>query len=68
LTADWGLTSQDVAASGDMPNDVPMIRWAGWGMAVRSAHAELLAVADEVIGDPDEDGVGMALNRMNRRP
>lgn len=67
LVAEWGVSAEAVAAVGDMPNDVPMLRWAGRGFAVASAHADLLAVADEVIPDPQHDGVAAILQRMRPR-
>ncbi|HVT20504.1 MAG TPA: HAD family hydrolase [Mycobacteriales bacterium] len=59
-----GLTSADVIAFGDMPNDVEMISWAGHGVAVANAHPEVLAVADEVTGTNDADGVAEVLERL----
>jgi Cof subfamily protein (haloacid dehalogenase superfamily) len=52
-----------VVAFGDMPNDVPMLEWAGHGVAMANAHADLLAVADEVTGPNSEDGVAQVLER-----
>jgi hypothetical protein len=50
-------------AFGDMPNDVPMLRWAGHGVAMANAHADVLAAADEVTGTNAEDGVAQVLER-----
>jgi Cof subfamily protein (haloacid dehalogenase superfamily) len=52
-----------VVAFGDMPNDVPMIGWAGHGVAMANAHDDLLAVADEVTAPNSEDGVAQVLER-----
>jgi HAD superfamily hydrolase (TIGR01484 family) len=52
-----------VVAFGDMPNDVPMLRWAGHGVAMANANADVLAVADEVTGPNSEDGVAQVLER-----
>ena len=55
----------DVLVFGDMPNDVPMFRWAGWRrVAVANAHPEVLAVADEVTASNDADGVAAWLETM----
>jgi hypothetical protein len=55
----------EVLAFGDMPNDVPMFRWAGWRrVAVANAHPEVLALADEVTLSNDDDGVAVWLERM----
>ncbi|GAA5189436.1 HAD family hydrolase [Rugosimonospora acidiphila] len=60
-----GVDPRDVLVFGDMPNDLPMFGWAGWGrVAVGNAHEEILAIADEVIGVNDEDGVARYLDRL----
>ena len=57
-----GVPAQDVVAFGDMPNDVPMLAWAGRAVAVANAHPAVKAVADEVTGSNDEDGVARWLD------
>jgi Cof subfamily protein (haloacid dehalogenase superfamily) len=57
------VAADQVVAFGDMPNDVPMLSWAGHGVAMANAHAELLAVADEVTAPNSEDGVAQVLER-----
>ena len=59
-----GITAEDVVAFGDMPNDVPMLEWAGLGVAVANAHPAALAAADEVTASNDEDGVALVLERL----
>jgi len=60
-----GVDAADVLVFGDMPNDLPMFSWAGWGrVAVANAHPRLLAVADEVTLSNDEDGVAVYLERL----
>ncbi len=59
-----GLTARDVVAFGDMPNDVPMLRWAGVGYAVADAHPEALAAADAVAPACADDGVAQILERL----
>jgi Cof subfamily protein (haloacid dehalogenase superfamily) len=61
-----GLTKADTIAFGDMPNDLPMFRWAGHGVAMANAHPELLAVADEVTASNADDGVAVVLERLYR--
>ncbi|AEG43401.1 HAD family hydrolase [Isoptericola variabilis] len=56
-----GVDRADVWAFGDMPNDLPMLRWAGRGIAVANAHPDVLACADAIVGSHDEDGVAAAL-------
>jgi Cof subfamily protein (haloacid dehalogenase superfamily) len=63
-----GVDPADVLVFGDMPNDLPMFAWAGWGrVAVRNAHPTVLAAADEVTGTNDEDGVAGYLDRLLSR-
>lgn len=57
LVADRQVLPGHVVAFGDMPNDIPMLAWAGWGVAVAGAHELVLQVADEVVDDPEHDGL-----------
>ncbi|NBE51585.1 HAD family hydrolase [Streptomyces boluensis] len=59
-----GVAAADTVAFGDMPNDVPMFRWAGHGVAMANAHEELKAVADEIALSNEEDGVAVVLERL----
>lgn len=61
LCDELGVGQDEVVAFGDMPNDLPMLRWAGRGHAVANAHPEVLAAADAVVGPNDDDGVAAAL-------
>ncbi len=64
VAAEHGIDQADVIAFGDYPNDVPMLSWAGRGVAVANAHAEVLAVADEVTASNNDDGVAIVLERL----
>jgi hydroxymethylpyrimidine pyrophosphatase-like HAD family hydrolase len=46
-----------------MPNDVPMLRWAGHGVAMGNAHPDARAAADEVTAANTDDGVARVLER-----
>jgi hydroxymethylpyrimidine pyrophosphatase-like HAD family hydrolase len=60
-----GIDPGDVLVFGDMPNDLPMFAWAGYGrVAVANAHPQLAAAADEICGANDDDGVARYLDRM----
>lgn len=59
-----GVEAADVWAFGDMPNDLPMLDWAGRSFAVANAHPAVLAAADEVCGSNEEDGVAVVLERL----
>jgi Cof subfamily protein (haloacid dehalogenase superfamily) len=58
-----GIAPADVVAFGDMPNDVPMLQWAGHGVAMGNAHPDALAAADEVTASNADDGVARVLER-----
>jgi hydroxymethylpyrimidine pyrophosphatase-like HAD family hydrolase len=60
-----GVDPDDVLVFGDMPNDLPMFDWAGFGrVAVANAHPEVLAAADERTLSNDADGVAVYLDAM----
>ena len=62
--ASRGIEPGAVVAFGDMPNDLPMLEWAGYGVAVANAHPEVIAAADEVTASNDDDGVAIVLERL----
>jgi hydroxymethylpyrimidine pyrophosphatase-like HAD family hydrolase len=60
-----GVDPGDVLVFGDMPNDLPMFAWAGFGrVAVANAHPLVRVAADEIVGSNDDDGVARYLARM----
>ncbi|MGN6597742.1 MAG: Cof-type HAD-IIB family hydrolase [Actinomycetes bacterium] len=61
LAADLGVSADDVIAFGDMPNDLPMLAWAGQAWAMANAHPDVLAAVDHVTVTNDEDGVAVVL-------
>ncbi|CAN5165660.1 HAD family hydrolase [soil metagenome] len=60
----YGVEAGDILCFGDMPNDLPMVAWAGRSVAVANAHPSVLAAADEVTGSNDEDGVAAYLETV----
>jgi Cof subfamily protein (haloacid dehalogenase superfamily) len=66
VAAERGIEPADVVAFGDMPNDVPMLRWAGRGYAMANGHPEALAAADDVAPPCTEDGVAQVLEGLLR--
>jgi Cof subfamily protein (haloacid dehalogenase superfamily) len=66
LCAESRVSAGDVLAFGDMPNDVPMLEWAGRAVAVANAHPDVLGIADEVTASNDDDGVALVLERAFR--
>lgn len=61
-----GIGAEAVWAFGDMPNDLPMLRWAGRSYAVANAHPDVLAAADGVCRPNSEDGVARVLETLLR--
>jgi Cof subfamily protein (haloacid dehalogenase superfamily) len=65
VAAGHGIEPADVVVFGDMPNDIAAFEWvrAGGGRAVAMAHAhpDLMAVATDVTGSNDDDGVAAFL-------
>jgi Cof subfamily protein (haloacid dehalogenase superfamily) len=65
--AEWcesnGTDRRGVWAVGDMPNDLPMLMWAGRSFAVANAHPDVLKTANEVCAGNDDDGVAEILER-----
>lgn len=68
LCSGLGIEAARVVACGDMPNDLPMLRWAGRSVAVANAHPDVLAAAREVTATNDEDGVARVLERLAEIP
>jgi hypothetical protein len=64
LAARHGIGPESVIAFGDMPNDLPLLAWAGTSCAVANAHPAVLAAATHVIGSNDEDGVAAYLETL----
>lgn len=61
VAAEMGLGADDVVAFGDMPNDLPMLEWAGTSYAMANAHPSVLELADHRAPGNDEDGVAAVL-------
>jgi Cof subfamily protein (haloacid dehalogenase superfamily) len=64
LCEQTGITADEVIAFGDMPNDLPLLTWAGHSVAMGNAHPAVRAVADEVTRTNDEDGVARYLREL----
>jgi Cof subfamily protein (haloacid dehalogenase superfamily) len=59
-----GVDRADVLAVGDMPNDVPMLEWAGHSYAVANGHPAAKAAADAVVGTNNEDAVAILIESV----
>lgn len=66
--ANWcarhGVDASQVWAFGDMPNDLPMLRWAGRSFGVAGGHPEVLDQVTDVCPGNDEDGVAQILETI----
>lgn len=64
LAEEMGVGADEVVAFGDMPNDLPMLEWAGLSYAMANAHESVHEVADRVAPPNDEDGVAAVLSDL----
>jgi len=64
LCAQRGIAQRAVLAFGDGLNDLPLLTWAGQGIAVANAHPTVLAAAAAITATNDEDGVAVVLERL----
>jgi hypothetical protein len=61
------IGADQVVAFGDMPNDLPMLAWAGTAYAVANAHADVLSAVDRRTASNDQDGVALVVEDLLRR-
>lgn len=61
LARDLGVSAQESVVFGDMPNDLEMLTWAGLGVAMGNAPADVRAAANYVTADNQHDGVAQVL-------
>ncbi|ACY95733.1 Cof-like hydrolase [Thermomonospora curvata DSM 43183] len=64
LCAERGVAAADVVAFGDMPNDLPMLTWAGTSYGVANGHPDVLSAVTHTIGRNDDDGVAKVLEQL----
>jgi Cof subfamily protein (haloacid dehalogenase superfamily) len=64
LAAELGAGPDEVIAFGDMPNDLPLLEWAGTSYAMANAHPTVLALADHTAPHNDDDGVATVLDEV----
>ena len=62
--ASRGIAPEEVVAFGDMPNDIPMLQWAGTSYAMANGHASTHAAAGHIAPRNDEDGVAQVLEQL----
>jgi Cof subfamily protein (haloacid dehalogenase superfamily) len=64
LSAHMGFTPERTIAFGDGENDVELIEWAGYGIAVENAHPRVKAAADWICPSAEEQGVAQVLEAL----
>lgn len=60
----FGIKQEETLAFGDGGNDIEMLQWAGIGVAMGNAAAEVKAAADRVTADVDNEGIEQAVNEL----
>lgn len=64
LAGSLGIAREEVMAFGDSFNDLPMLEYAGLGVAVGNGWPQVQAGADYVTAANDDDGVARALEKF----
>lgn len=64
LCAERGIAAAEVVALGDMPNDLPMLAWAGTSYAMANAHPTVREAADHLAASNDDDGVARVIEAL----
>jgi Cof subfamily protein (haloacid dehalogenase superfamily) len=59
-----GIEPSEVAVVGDMPNDLPMLAWAGQSYAVANAHPSVLEAAQYRLPSNDDDAVAQLIEQL----
>jgi Cof subfamily protein (haloacid dehalogenase superfamily) len=59
-----GFSAAETVAFGDGENDIELLEWAGYAVAVANAHERVLAVADLVCPSVDEEGVAQTIEAL----
>ncbi len=69
LASRLGVSRDQVMAVGDSQNDLEMIKYAGWGVAMANAADNVKAAAQAVTGHHDAEGVAEAIETyvLNKR-
>jgi hypothetical protein len=61
LAEHLGFAQEATVSFGDGENDIELLEWAGYGVAVENAHEQVLAVADLVCPPVSEEGVAQVI-------
>jgi Cof subfamily protein (haloacid dehalogenase superfamily) len=64
VSAHLGFTRERTVAFGDGENDVELLKWPAFGIAVANAHPRVLGVADWVCPSAEEEGVAQVIEAV----
>ncbi len=65
VVADYfGIAREKTIAFGDANNDIPVLAWAGLGVAMANGKPDALAVAGRIAPTNDDDGVAQVLEEL----
>jgi Cof subfamily protein (haloacid dehalogenase superfamily) len=64
LSQHYGFARERTLAFGDGENDVELVEWAGYGIAVENAHERVKAVADWICPPAAKEGVAQVLEAL----
>ena len=59
-----GFSPERTVAFGDGENDIELLEWAGFGIAVANAHERLIGIADYVCPPVTEEGVAQVIEAV----
>ena len=64
LGKELGIDASEMLTLGDEANDLPMIEYAGIGVAMENATEDVKAAADYVTATNQADGVALAIEKF----
>ena len=63
-----GIKTEECIACGDGFNDISMIKYAGFGVAMSNAKPSVKDAADYITLSNDEDGIAHLLKKIKKHP
>ena len=64
VTARFGIAMEETVAIGDADNDIPMLKAAGYAVAMGNGSTGAKSAAAWITDDNEHDGVAKALSRL----